>query len=283
MPRPDLHTHTTASDGVLTPRQVVLRAKQNGVDLLAVSDHDTLGGLAQARAAAEENGIAFIPAVEISAGGEDEIHVLGYCVHADMPELSALLAAMQAERLERAQGIVRKLNALGMKIDYSEVPVASNGVAGRPQIARVMIAHGYVKDMAEAFERYLGRGCPAYVARKKIAVSDVIALLKREGAVPVLAHPGLIRMDAEAFNAHLDAWIQAGLMGLEAYHPEHLPGAFTRWDRCARERGLLVTGGSDYHDAEPRHGDIGVMLPYWTTCDQDGKALLEAVRKARKA
>ena len=277
MLRPDLHIHTTASDGVLTPSKVVLRARENGVNLLAISDHDALDGLAEARQAADTAGIRLIGAVEFSCGGDAEIHLLGYGLKADCEEIRALLARMRQEREGRADKILQKLDVLGLPLTQDEVPAAAGAIRGRAQIARGMLAKGYVQTMQEAFDKYIGTGCPAYVPREKLEVTDAIELILRHGGVPVLAHPGLIKMDVVAFNASFESWMKAGLMGVEVYHPAHRPDAFAYWDHFARSRGLLVTGGSDFHEQGDKHADIGEMLPYWTKCSDDAHKLLAAI------
>lgn len=265
--------HTTASDGVLSPSQVVLRAKEKGVGLIAITDHDTVSGLPEGRATAQAYGIRLIAGVEISADGENEVHVLGYGVSENSVKLLALFARMKEERLQRAQRILEKLRALNMPIDWAEIP-QQQGVVGRPRIARVMVAKGYAQSVSEAFERFIGNGKPAYVPREPLAVRDAVALLRQEGAVPVLAHPGAIKMRPETVLAALPDWIDAGLMGIEVYHPAHQPNAFARWEWAAERYGLLVTGGSDFHEVGDKHGDIGQMIPAWRACQTDVQRLL---------
>lgn len=281
MLKPDLHIHTTASDGVLTPSKVVLRAQEHGINLLAVSDHDSLDGLLEARKAAQNTGIRLIGAVEFSCGGENEVHMLGYGLTPDCGEIKAVLTRMKEERKERADKMLRKLNDIGLHLEDKDIPTAENAVKGRAQIARAMLKKGYIDSMQEAFERYIGVGCPAYVPREKLDVEDAIALILRNGGVPVLAHPGQLKMDLVTFNAFFEKWHDAGLMGVEVYHPSHRL-SFAQWDRFARARRLLVTGGSDFHEAGDKHADIGEMIPYWTQCDEDAARLLEALSAARR-
>ena len=205
----DLHIHTTASDGVLAPSQVVFRARERGLTCLAISDHDTVAGIVEAQRAAAQVEIRLIPAVELSTGGEQEIHILGYGVPLNDMRLEAFLSRMAQERMDRAERMLAKLSALGMPLDKNEIPVKNGGVIGRPQIARAMIARGYAASVQDAFERYLGKGCPAYVPREMLDPSQAIALLRGLRAVPVLAHPGLLVWPDDVLAQTLPAWSEA--------------------------------------------------------------------------
>ncbi len=278
--RPDLHAHSTASDGVLSPAALAARAYANGVTLLSLTDHDTLSGLQEARAEAERLGMGFLPGVEISAGGDAEVHILGYGAREDMPALTKLLRDMREERRERAKNILKKLAALGMPMPEDELSLDEKAANGRPHIARMLVSHGYCRDTQEAFQKYIGNGCPAYVPRYKLAVSGVVRLLRACGCVPVLAHPGLLRLSGDSPLPLIEQWIDDGLMGVEVYHPEHMPNNFTVWRQFADARGLLVTGGSDFHDTEEWHADIGGLVPYWPDPEPCAQALLAAVEHA---
>lgn len=273
----DLHIHTTASDGVLTPSQVVFRAKECGLTCLAISDHDTIAGIAQAQTAATQAGIQVIPAVELSTGGEQEIHILGYGLPLHDERLDAFLAHMAQERTARAERMLAKLAALDMPLELAEIPRKNGGVVGRPQIARAMIARGYVKTVAEAFDRFLGKGCSAYVPREMLEPVQAIAFLRSLRAVPVLAHPGLLGWPDEALAQALPAWLEAGLLGMEVYHPAHLPDQFEHWAACARAHGLLVTGGSDFHADGDKHAALGAMCARWTDMHADVQRLLDTI------
>lgn len=273
----DLHIHTTASDGVLAPSQVVFRAKERGLTCLAVSDHDTIAGVAEAQRAAAQAGIILIPAVELSTGGEQEIHILGYGVPQGDARLEAFLSRMAQERMTRADRMLEKLAALGMPLDQAEIPVKSGGVIGRPQIARAMLARGYAASVQEAFDRYLGKGCPAYVPREMLEPSKAIALLRSLRAVPVLAHPGLLGWSDDMLAQALPAWIQAGLLAMEVYHPAHLPDQFDKWAACAHRHHLLVTGGSDFHAEGDKHADLDAMRAHWPGMHADTQRLLDTI------
>jgi len=275
MLKADLHIHTTASDGVYTPSKVVLRAKEKGVQLLAVTDHDTICGISEAKAAGENLGVEILPGVELSAGGKAEVHILGYGIDENNGKLNAFLKDMKTERAQRAEKIMQKLSELNLPVEIAHNEDHSS--IGRPLIARAMMARGYVHSVQEAFEKYIGSGCPAYVPRRKLDVTEVIALLKSIGAVPVLAHPSQIRMPESDVFAYIDTWIDAGLMGIEIYHPSMYFEHRQLWGAFAEERGMLVTGGSDFHALGDKHADIGAMMSYWNNCSEDAEKLMQAV------
>lgn len=281
MYRADLHIHTTASDGVFTPSQVVLRAKERGVNMLAISDHDAVSGLHEGVKAGEEYGVRVIPGLEISAGGDKEIHILGYGVPCDNAALNTFLRDMKQDRIDRSIKMVKRLCDIGLPLSMNDIPVEKDAVIGRPRIARAMIAKGYIKDVNEAFEHYIGNGCPAYVERTPIDVCDAVCLLRSVGAVPVLAHAGLLKMDDDTFAQNLKRWMDAGLMGMEVYHPSHLPDQLEKWAQIAAENRLLVTGGSDFHDPGDKHGEIGQMLAYWQHADEDMERLIAAMEETK--
>ena len=279
MLKADLHIHTTASDGVYTPSKVVLRAKEKGVQLLAVTDHDAVSGLAEAKAVGGQLGIQILPGVELSAGGKAEVHILGYGIDENNGELNDFLMNVRNERVQRAAKIIQKLTELGLPI---EIPhTEENASVGRPLIARAMMTRGYVRSVQEAFEKYLGSGCPAYVPRRKLDVTEAIALLKRVGAIPVLAHPSQIRMDEKEVLTSIESWIDTGLMGIEIYHHSMYFEHRQFWGAFAEKRGLLITGGSDFHALGDKHADIGAMMPYWNNCSEDAERLLLAVDQVK--
>jgi 3',5'-nucleoside bisphosphate phosphatase len=276
---PDLHVHTDASDGQFSPIQVIGLAKEKGVNLLAITDHDTLDGLDKVREQAL--GIDILPGVEISAGGDNEVHILGYGIHDGMKRLHALLQDMRKEREERVRRMIEKLRSLGMPIDLDEIASPQADSLGRAHIGRAMVKKGLADSIYDAFEKYLSPGRPGFEPRPKRKVSQVIRLLREEGAVPVIAHPGLLKMDPEELRPLLNEWKDEGLMGLEAYHPAHLPAMTRTWDGLARKSGLLVTGGSDFHGQDGRHLDIGAMLLNWPTANEDAFKLLEVFGPSR--
>ena len=273
--RPDLHLHTTASDGVLSAQELVLRAHAHRLNIIAVTDHDTLLGLEDAAQAAQDQGIIFIPGVEVSTAGSDEVHVLAYFVHKNMARLDALLSSFRQDKDERCLKCLERLNELGMPLTLDDLQIPQGVAGGRPLIARAMVRKGYAASVPDAFEHFLAAGRPAYIDRKRVDTGEVIAMLCAEGAVPVLAHPGLLPYQGEELREKLDYWVSCGLMGIEAYHPEHDTDTCLYWERFARSNWLLVTGGSDFHDGSPPHGEMGHVLPLWSTADQDVHDLLQ--------
>lgn len=252
------------------------RAVTQGINLLAVTDHDTMLGLAAAEHEAAKQGIGFIPGVEISTAGDDEVHVLGYFVDSGMTELAARLQAFRDDKDRRGPESLQRLTELGMPLTLEDLQLPPGVACSRPMIARAMIRKGYVASVQEAFDRWLAVGMPAYVAKRHVDPGEAIALLNRAGAVPVVAHPALMPYEAQTIPALLDKWQAQGLMGIEAYHPMHNPEECRFWEKTARDRGLLVTGGSDFHDGLPPHAELGHMLPLWQRKDEDARHLLAA-------
>ena len=281
MTRPDLHMHTTASDGVFDAAQTARLVQRADVTLFSVTDHDTLAGLPQAAEAAYDRGLAFIPGVEITTENEEDIHILGYGVKADDPVLNQRFSQIAGDRQERILAMGRMLEKLGFPLPLDEIFTQAGASIGRPHLARAMIKMGYAKDTGEAFERYLGKGCPAYLPRETMTAAEAVALLCQRGAIPVLAHPGLLKWPMERLLPMLRVWKEAGLEGLEAYHPAHR-GNYALWDRLARQNGLLVTGGSDFHGSGVNHGQIGETIADWPQAGADGWALFQAVRRRSK-
>jgi len=240
----DLHVHSTASDGTWTPQEVIAQATRAGLEVLALTDHDTIDGFLIARDAARDQGIRLIPAVEFNTDVTDkEIDILGYFW--DMPrdeDLTRILHHRQQDRIRRAREMVQRLNDLGIMVTYDRVRAIAQGVVARPHVAQAMIEQGYVQSQKEAYERYLNLGAPAYVYRDPLHPAEAISWIRRAGGIPVVAHPGLIGDDGV-----LDALVQAGLMGLEAYYPEHSAEESARYVGFAAQHGLLTTAGSDCH------------------------------------
>ncbi len=276
MIRPDLHLHTTASDGIKNAVELAGLVQRANVTIFSVTDHDTMDALPEAIDAAYDRGLAFLPGVEISTEGDEEIHILGYGVkYQDDVLLSCLRKAAQ-DRQNRILAMAEKLKVLGLPLPMDEVIASAGGSLGRPHLARAMMDRGYVESVQQAFDLYLGKGKPAYLPRATMTAAQAISLLHDRGAVPVLAHPGLIRWPMERLLPMLKVWQDAGLRGLEVYHPAN-QGNYPSWDRLARQRGLLVTGGSDYHDGTS-HGQIGETAADWPTACDDAWALYRAAK-----
>ena len=245
----DLHLHTTASDGTDSPQKLVEIAAQNGFDVIAVTDHDTMRGVEEAQQAGKRLGVRVISGVEISAGGDTEVHVLGYAMQ--HPEkLIETLEYMRLQRSRRMEKMVSRLNAIGLRIDLDRVTALAEESVGRSHLARILVEDGIVRDVREAFGKYLSPGRPGYVAREKLTVTQAVQLIASAGGLPVIAHPGQNHGDSLWVKERFAALKQAGLMGIEVYHMAHSQQQSITFARTARELGLLITGGSDYHGAK---------------------------------
>ena len=277
----DLHIHTTASDGSLTPTQVVQLARKKGFSLIAVTDHDTMGGVAEALEAGKKYNVDVVPGVEISSGVTLEVHMLGYGMSPDHPVMKAMMEDMRAARVERMERIIENLQKMGVPITVEEVEAVAGGAIGRPHIAQVLIAHGLVPDVRTAFREYIGVGAKAYVERRKMTSEQVIANIRDAGGVPVLAHGGLLRISEVELNQWIDSMAKKGLMGLECYHNAHTP-QMERLLRAAAERnGLLVTGGSDLHGASRPDVEMGTGLSRWNDRQACRGRFLQAVAQTQ--
>jgi predicted metal-dependent phosphoesterase TrpH len=259
----DLHTHTTESDGRCSPAELVARAAAAGVSVLSVTDHDTVAGCDAAAAACAAARIEFVPGIEITAIREGaDVHVLGYFIDLHSASLQAFLADQRHRRLDRVRQMIDRLDAFGIRLDADAILQPglddSGKAAGRPWIARALVAAGHAATTNEAFDRWLARGRPAFVPRAGAAPAEIIARIHAAGGIASLAHPGLIGHDewVEGFAAN-------GLDALEAYHTDHDADRTARYLAIAQRAGLLVSGGSDYH-ADESHGAGGpgsVSLP----------------------
>ncbi len=249
----DLHTHTTASDGRCTPAELVARAATAGITVLSVTDHDTTAACAAAALACAATRIDFVPGIEItSVVDERDVHVLGYFFDAHSPVLEAFLAEQRRSRIDRVRQMVDRLAARGIALDAAAIlqpgiddPSKS---AGRPWIARALVAGGHVANNNEAFDRWLERGRPAFVPRTGPRADEVFARIHDAGGLASLAHPLLIRHDE-----WIPGFVESGLDGLEAYHSDHDPIVTRRYLEMAKRLGVAVSGGSDFH-ADESHG-----------------------------
>ena len=253
----DLHTHTTASDGRCSPAELIARAAAAGVDVLSVTDHDTTAAASASAAACAAVGIEFVPGIEITAVVEGvDVHVLGYFIDPDGAALSAFLATQRKRRVDRVRQMIDRLAALGIALDADAVLLPSEGgsgkAAGRPWIARALVAGGHVTSTSEAFEKYLKTGAPAFVSRVGPAPAEVFDQIHAAGGVASLAHPGLLKRDH-----FIATFAVAGLDALEAHHSKHSAEDASRYLALARTHGLAVSGGSDYH-GDPSHDAGGL-------------------------
>lgn len=259
----DLHSHSTASDGTDEPAEVVGLAHAAGLSALALTDHDTLEHLAEAKAAAAEHRIRLVPGCEISCELGDRapgtMHLLVYFADDDPGPLRDRLREMQGGRGDRNVQIVDTLRANGMDITFEEVlEVAGDGSVGRPHIARVLLRRGYVDSIQDAFDRWLAKGRPAYFDRVRLTPEDSIDLAHASGAITVLAHPLSLDLERGALEVFLDELASAGLDGVECEYGRYTPDERAGLRAEAEARGLAVTGGSDYHGANKPDLAVGV-------------------------
>jgi predicted metal-dependent phosphoesterase TrpH len=249
----DLHTHTTASDGRTSPEELVDRAAVAGVDILAVTDHDTVAGCACASAACAARGIEFLTGIEVTAVADGvDVHVLGYFIDAGSRGLASFLATQRQRRLDRIRQMVERLARLGMPLDADAIVAPgladSSKAIGRPYVARALVAAGFVPSVKDAFDRFLSPGRPAFVPRLAATPSEVISKIHEAGGLASMAHPGLTRRDGD-----IPVYVEAGLDALEAFHPEHDSETTRRYLTLADQLGVAVTGGSDFH-GDDAHG-----------------------------
>ncbi len=254
--RIDLHTHSNASDGSFPPARVVAMAEANGVAVFSLTDHDTLEGLPEARARAEEAGIRFIPGVELSvAEGGADVHLLAYGFDSSDATLRGAIERYRGGRRERARKILARLKGLGIRISMDEIEEIANGAAiGRPHVAEALLRGGYVELFDEAFQRYLGHHAPAYVPKPVVSLEQASSIVRDAGGVVILAHPRTLNRD------HLiPGMARRGLDGIEVWHSKHDEADVERYRGFAQLHGLLMTGGTDYHGERTPELTVGCV------------------------
>lgn len=269
----DLHTHTTASDGVLSPEALVEKAAEKGLAAIAVSDHDAVEGVAPAQARAAGLGVEVVPAVELTAyEGESELHVLGYFIDAVAGgAVARALAEFRRVRRERVERICKVLAGLGAPLEPDAVyAIAGAGAVGRPHVARALLEAGHVSSLKEAFDRFLADDRPACLPKMQIAPARAIEVIHEAGGLAVWAHPGMVGRDEL-----VPALVRDGLDGLEAWHTHHSGAASERYLELARRHGLVVSGGSDFHGFVKEGAELGRP--------EVGVEVLEALREAHRA
>lgn len=256
----DLHTHSTASDGTLSPEALVDLAAEKGLTALALTDHDTMAGVPPALARGAACGVHVVPGVELGVEweGAGTMHILGYFVRYGDPRLEESLAGLRAERRERARRMVARLNELGCVVSFEQVEQIGSGEAiGRPHVARALLESGAVKSLAQAFERYLKRGRPAFVEKEELSPAEGISLLKSSGGIAILAHPATLRLGKKTLARCVEELKEQGLDGLEAFWSGHNAAQVESYTALARRLGLLITGGSDFHGENKPGVELG--------------------------
>ncbi len=243
----DLHTHSTASDGIYAPTQLLHMASEAGLRVLALTAHDTTNGVREAAQAAHELGIEFIPGIEINTdtnGGE--VHVLGYFPEFERPAFQEILQTLRDARERRGQRMVELLNEHGIAVSWERVREIAQGAVGRPHVARALLEAGYVQSIGEAFDKYIGKGCVGYVQRYRLSPVDATRLIDSANGLPVIAHP----LDTPGLSI-LREWLpdlcEAGMVGLETYYGPYTEENERSLRALAEEYALIPTGGTDFH------------------------------------
>jgi 3',5'-nucleoside bisphosphate phosphatase len=256
----DLHLHTTASDGTLSPAGLLARAADAGLAVVSVTDHDTLAGLPEAREAAARHGIRLVNGVEITAVEERrDVHMLGYFIDPADDGLAAFLERQRVDRIRRVREIADRLRSLGCRIDVDGVLASASAhpgrSIGRPQIAAALVSAGHARDRNDAFDRFIGANSPAFVPRHGPTPDEVIAIVGRAGGIVSLAHPGLTKVDGI-----IPRLVAAGLTALEARHSDHDAATEQRYRELAAALGIAASGGSDFHgDSGHRAAALGAV------------------------
>jgi hypothetical protein len=267
----DLHTHTTASDGVLTPTQVVQQAAALSLAAIAICDHDTADGVDEALSAGERLGVEVIPCVEISATHEEKIeaHILGYFIDHRNAELRAWLRTLKDARWERGKRMVELLNNAGVGVSFARVAeIAAGGSVGRPHVARAIVEIGRAPSVDSAFGRFLLSGGPGYVPRHKVTPAEAVRTIKKFGGAPCVAHVAKLKRDDLVRDL-----IKEGLAAIEVFHPDHGPASTRFYFGFAKKHGLVATGGSDAHGICGERGSVGCVTVGYHIVDELREAI----------
>lgn len=244
----DLHIHTTASDGQYSPSEMVRKARGSGIECMAITDHDTVEGVAEAFQTGKTLGVRVIRGVELSAKDDKNLHILGYNFSPEAAELKELCLTMKNSRDKRKYRIIDYLKALGVEIPLEEVEqIAGGDIIGRPHFAQVMVKHGYVSDTREAFDKYLDAGDFQRIERIKFSAEKCIGIIRRSGGRAVLAHPWQLLYTDEKLDALVSRLADCGLEGIECFYPRHTKEQQQFYLSLTKKYGLHVTGGSDFH------------------------------------
>lgn len=257
----DLHTHSLKSDGSMTPAEVVREAKKAGLAAIALSDHDTVDGLPEAIAEGEKIGVEIIPAIEFSVQSKTETHILGYFIDYTNPKLIQMLKEVVDLRIERNHVTAQRLNELGFDITLEEVrALAPNNFVGRAHFARVLMDKGYTESVKEGFDKYMSVGKYAYCEKQRLTARNAVELITECGGISFLAHPHLTKLSDNELKEFLLELKSYGLCGVEGYYTDYTPEMQEKYQNMAKELGLLISGGTDFHAAMKPHISIGTGL-----------------------
>lgn len=264
----DLHTHSTCSDGSMSPRELVRHAASKGLAAIALSDHDSVSGVKDAMDEGKKVGVEVVPAIELSVQSETETHILGYYIDIDHPLLKEALDSVMDARNRRTLNTCQKLNDLGFNVTMEEAySIAPSGLIGRAHFARIMMEKGYISSVKEGFDKWLGVGRPAYDGSQALTARQAVELIKNIGGYSYVAHPHLIRISDDELRAFLTDLKKYGLCGIEGYYNEYTPEMQKEFQSMAKELGLKISGGTDFHAKMKPHIEIGIgqgnmKIPY---------------------
>ncbi len=269
----DLHMHTNHSDGVYSPSEIVNKAKEAGLEAISISDHDSINGIEEAIETGNSIGVEVIPGVEISSEyNGKEVHILGYFINIKDPEFKRYLQFFREERVKRAERILEKLDNLGLHLTFDDVmEVAKNSAIGRPHIAKAMHAKGLVSSYYEAFNKYIGNGCPAYEKKVHLSPESAYKIITDAGGLSFIAHPAFMQEDV------LKDLIESGVDGIEVYHPSHPAQKVKFYKGIVSEYYLLESGGSDYHGGQRNDDDnFGRFYTSYSSLEAMKKRLIKS-------
>lgn len=257
----DLHTHSLKSDGSMTPAEVVREAKRAGLTAIALSDHDTVDGIYEAIEEGKKQGVEVVPAIEFSVQSETETHILGYFIDIENPELKKVLTEIVDLRIERNHVTCQKLNELGFDITLEEVrALAPNNFVGRAHFARVLMDKGYTESVKEGFDKYMAAGKYAYCEKQVLTAERAVKLIRSCGGLAFVAHPHLIFQSDEWLYNFFKELKTYGLNGIEGYYTDYTPEMQEKFQTMAKELGLIISGGTDFHAKMKPHISIGTGL-----------------------
>ena len=257
MKRIDLHVHTTASDSTASPAEAVRLAKEAGLSAIAITDHDTVSGYAEAAEAGKALGVEVVPGIEISTKYGRAVHILGYYIDPDSDKLAPVLEWVVHDRDERNRKMAELMAADGLPVSYEEMHRRFGAVIGRPHFAEVLVELGLAKDIRDAFDRYVEKGQKYYLPRNFLSIERSIEIIREAGGVPVLAHPFQYKLDDAGLRELIEHCMESGLQGMECRYSGYSVEQSKYLGRLAEEYGLIKTGGSDFHGDNKRHISIG--------------------------
>ncbi len=255
----DLHTHSNCSDGSMSPRELVAHAAEHGLKAIALTDHDTVAGIDEALEAGREYGVEVVPAIEFSVQSDTETHILGFYIDHKGKLIQDALANINTVRWQRTVNTCNKLRELGFDVTLEEAQaIAPSGIIGRAHFARILVEKGYTQSVKEGFDKYLANGRPAYDGTQYLTAGAAVKLINDLGGVSFVAHPHLIRLDDASLRKFLIELKTVGLCGIEGYYNEYTPEMQEYFQGLAKELGLEISGGSDYHAKMKPHIEIGI-------------------------